>query len=113
MWPNPRETANLVTFTEEILNGKLHFLWSEKIIILNFLFRPISLFPSNFEVRIRGSYCIRSNMLGPELKMLLLKLILAIIFKGVLFTLKQNKDFGLTVMFINFYIIILININPF
>ena len=51
-------------------------------------------------------------MLGPELKMLLLKLILAIIFKGVLFTLKQNKDFGLTVMFINFYIIILININP-
>ena len=28
MWPNPQETANLVTFTEEILNGKLHFLYS-------------------------------------------------------------------------------------
>ena len=26
MWPNPQETADLVTFTEEILNGKLHFL---------------------------------------------------------------------------------------
>ena len=26
MWPNPHETADLVTFTEEILNGKLHFL---------------------------------------------------------------------------------------
>ena len=26
MWPNPQETVNLVTFTEEILNGKLHFL---------------------------------------------------------------------------------------
>ena len=26
MWPNPLETADLVTFTEEILNGKLHFL---------------------------------------------------------------------------------------
>ena len=26
MWPNPKETADLVTFTEEILNGKLHFL---------------------------------------------------------------------------------------
>ena len=26
MWPNPRETADLVTFTEEILNGKLRFL---------------------------------------------------------------------------------------
>ena len=26
MWPNPQETANLVTFTEEILNEKLQFL---------------------------------------------------------------------------------------
>ena len=25
MRPNPQETANLVTFTKEILNGKLHF----------------------------------------------------------------------------------------
>ena len=28
MWPNPQETANLLAFTEEILNGKLHFLCS-------------------------------------------------------------------------------------
>ena len=28
MWPNPQETADLVTFTEEIPNGKLHFLCS-------------------------------------------------------------------------------------
>ena len=28
MRPNPQETADLVTFTEEILNGKLHFLCS-------------------------------------------------------------------------------------
>ena len=28
MWPNPQEIADLVTFTEEILNGKLHFLCS-------------------------------------------------------------------------------------
>ena len=28
MWPNPQKTANLVTFTEENLNGKLHFLYS-------------------------------------------------------------------------------------
>ena len=27
MWPNPQET---VTFTEEILNGKLHFLCSDQ-----------------------------------------------------------------------------------
>ena len=28
MWPNPQETADLVSFTEEILNWKLHFLCS-------------------------------------------------------------------------------------
>ena len=27
MWPNPQFPADLVTFTEEILNGKLHFLY--------------------------------------------------------------------------------------
>ena len=25
MWPKPQETAKLVTYIEEILNGKLHF----------------------------------------------------------------------------------------
>ena len=25
MWPNPPETADSVTFTEEIVNGKLYF----------------------------------------------------------------------------------------
>ena len=28
MWPNPQETADMVKFTEEILNRKLHFLCS-------------------------------------------------------------------------------------
>ena len=28
MWPNPQETADFVTFAEEIINGKLHFLLS-------------------------------------------------------------------------------------
>ena len=31
MRPNPRETAYLVIFTEEIHNGKLHFLYSVNI----------------------------------------------------------------------------------
>ena len=31
MWPNPQFPADLVTITEEILHGKLHFLWSETI----------------------------------------------------------------------------------
>ena len=30
MRPNPQFPANLVKFTEEIVNGKLHFLYSEK-----------------------------------------------------------------------------------
>ena len=29
MWPNPQFSAYLVTFTEEILNGKLQFLCSD------------------------------------------------------------------------------------
>ena len=32
MWPNPQGTVELVTFTEEILNGKLHFLCSELLL---------------------------------------------------------------------------------
>ena len=28
MWPNPQETMDLVTFSEEIINGKLYFLCS-------------------------------------------------------------------------------------
>ena len=30
MWPNPYETEDLVTFTEEILNGKVHFCAVQK-----------------------------------------------------------------------------------
>ena len=33
MRPNPQEPADLVTFTEEILNGKFHFLFSVKIFL--------------------------------------------------------------------------------
>ena len=46
MWPNPQETADLVTFTGEILNGKLHFLCSDslsylKLSISKLIFRKI------------------------------------------------------------------------
>ena len=30
MWPNPQFPADLVTFTEETFNGKLHFLCNDK-----------------------------------------------------------------------------------
>ena len=59
MWPNPQETADLVTFTEavlitftdEILNVKLHFLCSFnyllKVIYLKskFILKFVTLFP--------------------------------------------------------------------
>ena len=32
MWPNPQGPADLVTFNEEILNGKLYFLCNVKSI---------------------------------------------------------------------------------
>ena len=32
MWLNPHETADLGTFSEEILNGKIHFLCSAEIL---------------------------------------------------------------------------------
>ena len=34
MWPDPQEIADLVTFIEEILNGKLHFyaVWHEIVL---------------------------------------------------------------------------------
>ena len=34
MWPNLQETADLVTFTEETLNKKLHFLCSVPYLII-------------------------------------------------------------------------------
>ena len=33
MWPNPQETADLVTFTQEIRNEKLHFFVQCKIML--------------------------------------------------------------------------------
>ena len=55
MWPNPQETADLVTFTEEIFKGKLHFLCSVSLafwfgtldlnIISSFHTTGISLYP--------------------------------------------------------------------
>ena len=46
MWPNPQESADLVTYTGEILNGKLHFLCSaftKKASKKNFIFCSVTL----------------------------------------------------------------------
>ena len=43
MGPNPQETADLVTFTEEILNGKLHFSCSESVTTSSFLIKILEI----------------------------------------------------------------------
>ena len=48
MRPNPQETADLVTFTEEILNGKLHFLCSGRV-LYTLLNAPAPLFIINVQ----------------------------------------------------------------
>ena len=54
MWPNPQETTDLVTFTEEILNGKLHFLCS-------WFWRPVHWIGA--PERIFYAYLKRTNLL--------------------------------------------------
>ena len=42
MWPNPQFTAELVAFTEEILNGKLHFFCAARVnIMINTFSDPV------------------------------------------------------------------------
>ena len=49
MWPNPQFPADLVTFTEEIFNGKLHFLCSAFAKIVNG-FQPVTIFTESYPV---------------------------------------------------------------
>ena len=45
MWPNPQETVDLITFTEETLNGKLHFcVVIHSIIIFNTIKQNTNIF---------------------------------------------------------------------
>ena len=48
MWPNPQFPADLITFTEESLNEKLHFLYSESkaIYIIIFHFPKFTMIPA-------------------------------------------------------------------
>ena len=42
MWPNPHP-ADLVTFTEEILNGKLQYVCSVKSWLVSFFYKELHL----------------------------------------------------------------------
>ena len=59
MWPNPLETRDLVTFTEEILNGKLYFLCSVNSLQV-LLLKSIS---TAFSKQSNSSLCFVKNSL--------------------------------------------------
>ena len=61
MWPNPQETAGLVIVTDEILNGKLHFLCSEAC----FCLLKISL-ASNWLFELNNKYTKPANLLRED-----------------------------------------------
>ena len=62
MWPNPQFPGDLVTFTEEILNGKLHFLCREiRFGICTILFGPhFTVSELNCEIY-KVNFCIHSR----------------------------------------------------
>ena len=55
MRPNPQETADLVTFTEEIRNGKLHFLCGVFFSGKTKLVTHPPLFLSKFELKLASA----------------------------------------------------------
>ena len=61
MGPNPQETVDLVTFTEDILNGKLHFLCSVSIIKCPFSKPKRNEMPSTGEVITNPSLATNKN----------------------------------------------------
>ena len=71
MWPNLQETAGLVTFTEDILNGKLHFLCSDKpwIYQTNFREKSFNLLDTKLVVN-NGMY--EAQLYGREIKNLII-----------------------------------------
>ena len=76
MWPNPQETADLLTFTEEILDGKLQFLCSEdRAIFKNTVnsWKPLTIFEkrSIFDVCLTGLWIPLALPTPPFLRILL------------------------------------------
>ena len=50
MWPNPQETADLVTYTEEIPIGKLHFFVQRLAFTTTFPFTNYASFINNLRI---------------------------------------------------------------
>ena len=72
MWPNSQFPVYLVTFTEVILNGKLHFLYSEsknKPIVTYLLMPPLFLWTHKIKQTLTWIYENRKETLIRHLKL--------------------------------------------
>ena len=56
MWPNLQKTADLVTFTEEILNAKLHFLCNANTTLKFETQEILKKYMQNFSLVLRVQY---------------------------------------------------------
>ena len=69
MWPNPQLPPDLVTFTEELLNGKLHFLCNVFEVSNNnaLAFIQAVLIMSVFEQRLSFFKCCKIHLEGKKI----------------------------------------------
>ena len=69
MWPNPQLPPDLVTFTEELLNGKLHFLCNVFEVSNNnaMAFIQAVLLMSVFEQRLSFFKCCKTHLEGKKI----------------------------------------------
>ena len=66
MWPNPQFSADLVTFTEEILTRKLHFLCRENS---DLIYYTVNLMTHIFKIMVKYRWKIIAvyRLVGTEL----------------------------------------------
>ena len=76
MRPNLHESADLVTFTEEILNGKLLFLYSVSALMENLRFNWVRMIILKVKINLKKSATVtRSNFVVNGLVFKVLKFI--------------------------------------
>ena len=68
MWPNPQSPADLVTFTEEILNGKFHFLCSDRYLVIIIIIGRSSIVKHDHDYAISRPFITVTHMLVIILK---------------------------------------------
>ena len=69
MWPNPQETAALVTFTEEILKSKLDFLCSESCFKAINYFNESLIIDKDHSVSTQTQFSVKLRFLPPDTPM--------------------------------------------